>query len=97
MKNNEIRKVDDGDDAGEEGHLLAADESLALYRARACHAAALERMGEYRAAAEAWGISFQAAQDARNRFWCEVRQTRCEKQATEPMGIPYRRRSVTAS
>ncbi|ULH10493.1 ANR family transcriptional regulator [Serratia marcescens] len=96
MKNNEIRKVDKAE-AGGDGHSLAADESLALYRARACHAAALERMGEYRAAAEAWGISVQAAQDARNRFWCEVRQMRCEKQATEPVGMPYRRRSVAAS
>lgn len=67
------------------GHPLSSPgDAHSMYRLLACTAAALERSGDYGQAAEAWGICLTLAPDVRNRFWCEVRQARCQKQATVP-------------
>lgn len=98
MKNKDKSKIPArGHEGGGRGHLHAGEDAAVIYHARASHAATLERMGEFRAAADAWGVSFDAAQDARSRFWCEVRQARCEKSAAELQRMPPRNCSIAAS
>ncbi|CAI1215348.1 hypothetical protein D3C81_1718560 [compost metagenome] len=82
MKNHSGQGVIHVDGAG---HALSSPEDAhSMYQLLACTAAALERSGDYGQAAEAWGICLTLAPDVRNRFWCEVRQARCQKQVIVP-------------
>lgn len=50
-----------------------------LFQVCSQRAATLERTGEYYQAAEMWGECRALAATPAERFWCEVRQTRCLK------------------
>ncbi|TXE22547.1 ANR family transcriptional regulator [Serratia ureilytica] len=68
--------------AGVAGTLSWDDSARRWFLAQSQKAAALERGGAYYQASEVWGECRVLAATSVERFWCEVRQARCLKQAS---------------
>ncbi|EHN8908228.1 ANR family transcriptional regulator [Enterobacter ludwigii] len=68
--------------AGEAASLIWTHSVRLLFLALSQRAATLERTGEYYQASELWGECSALATTSVERFWCEVRQTRCLKQVS---------------
>lgn len=60
-------------------NVTGTDSDRLLFLVCSQQAATLERTGEYYQAAEMWGECSALAATPAERFWCEVRQTRCLK------------------
>lgn len=79
---------------GEVETLICDDTARMLFQTQSQKAAALERGGAYFQASEVWGECCVLAATSVERFWCEVRQTRCLKQVS---GVNLARRQAQQS